>query len=647
MTTHTPASPQPISPPPSSIIPEALSEDTQPIQPVRGAARPGLRPWLLRLPLLALTGLLLLMIMLALFVAAHEVRYAGRIYPGISSYGIDLSGLTYDRAASLLRERFTYDEQTVFTLRDGDRTWQATAAELGVSFDADQTVATAMLLGRGGGLPRDLAVQADIWLNGRSVSPVIVYDQTRADSFLQRLLPEINRAVQDASLSLQGTEVISAEGQVGRSLDIPATLGALRERVLGLEPGGDILLVINETPPQLWSVAEAEARLRAAVSGPLSLFADASSGGEAGPWTATPGQIAQMLEVQRVENPDGTAGVEVHLNPEQFLSFLNGIAPQLITSPQPARLIFNDETRQLEVLQPSINGRELNVDESLAAIEAMLFAPPSQPGATREVPLSFTLIVPPVNNNVTAADLGITGLVSEATTYYLGSSAARQQNIATAAALFNGVVIGPGEEFSFNEWLGDVSAESGFEEGFIIFGGRTIKGIGGGVCQVSTTAYQAAFYAGFPILSRVPHGYRVGYYEYGEGVGMDATVYSPLVDFRFLNDTPYYLLIETATNPANATVTFRFYSTDIGREVVKIGPRIANVQPHGPPIYEENAELAPGQTRQVEWAVDGADVAITRQVWRNGQLESEDTFSSHYLPWQDVIQVAPGQAPTG
>ncbi len=124
-----------------------------------------------------------------------------------------------------------------------------------------------------------------------------------------------------------------------------------------------------------------------------------------------------------------------------------------------------------------------------------------------------------------------------------------------------------------------------------------------------------------------------------------ATVYSPIVDFRFLNDTPYHLLIESYTNPANATATFRFYSTGVGRTVNKVGPRVDNVVPHGDVVYEENPALSVGQTRQVEWAVDGADVTVTRQVWRDGQLEQEDHFFSHYLPWNAVIQVAPGELP--
>jgi vancomycin resistance protein YoaR len=625
-------------------------EDTQPMQPVHPAPPPrqGVWPWLVRLPLLALTGLVLLAILAGLFVAAHQSRYAARIYPGVSTYGVDLSGLTHAEAMQRLNERFIYDDEAVFTFRDGERFWQMTAGELGVSFDVRQTVDTAMLAGRDSTLPANLLTQSDMWFNGRSISPVIVYDQTQAEALLSRIAREIDRPVQDASLVLLETDILTAESQVGRTVDVPATLALLRTEILKLESGAEIALVINDTPPTVWTVANAEARLRAALSGPLALFAPEEPGVEgldAGPWTADPAMIAGMLQVERVEHDDGSGGYAVSLNPEQFQSFLQGIAPQLTTDPSPARFDFDSQNGQLVVIQDSINGRELDVEASLAAIEDVLFAMPDDPGELREVPLSFSYVVPTVHSNATGAELGITELVVEATTYYLGSTAARQANVAEAASRFHGVVIGPGEEFSFNEWLGDVSQESGFEESFIIFGGRTIKGVGGGVCQVSTTVFQAAFYGGFPILERYPHGYRVGYYEYGEGVGMDATVYSPVVDFRFLNDTPHHLLIEAETNREAATVTFRLYGTDVGRYVEKVGPRIANVTPHGDTVYEENAELRPGQTRQVEWAVDGADVTVTRQVWRNGELEQEDHFFSHYLPWNAVVQVAPGELP--
>jgi vancomycin resistance protein YoaR len=177
----------------------------------------------------------------------------------------------------------------------------------------------------------------------------------------------------------------------------------------------------------------------------------------------------------------------------------------------------------------------------------------------------------------------------------------------------------------------------------IIFGGRTIEGVGGGVCQVSTTAFQAAFHAGFPILERTPHGYRVGYYEQGEGPGMDATVFYPVVDFKFVNESPHHLLIETYTYERSQKLLFKFYSTSDGRTVEKADVQIYDVIPHPPDLYVEDPELETGEIKQVDWSADGANVLITRVV-RNadGSLLREDNFFSHYLPWQAIFNYGPG-----
>ena len=126
---------------------------------------------------------------------------------------------------------------------------------------------------------------------------------------------------------------------------------------------------------------------------------------------------------------------------------------------------------------------------------------------------------PAVPQTATAKDLGITGLLPNGvqTSYFRGSHAERIQNIETAAARFDGVLVAPGETFSMGETMGDVSLDNGFTEALIIYGGRTIKGVGGGVCQVSTTLFRTVFLAGFPVVERVPHAYRVSYYEETSG----------------------------------------------------------------------------------------------------------------------------------
>ena len=199
---------------------------------------------------------------------------------------------------------------------------------------------------------------------------------------------------------------------------------------------------------------------------------------------------------------------------------------------------------------------------------------------------------------------------------------------------FHGIVVPPGAIFSFNDYLGPVTTETGFEESLIISGDRTAVGIGGGVCQVSTTAFRAALFGGFEITERWAHGYRVSWYETGSGPGMDATIYTPDVDFKFRNDTDHYLLIQTDVDETAGTLSFRFYGTPTGRQVTIEDPVVENVVPHGPAIYQDDPSLPKGTTEQVDWANDGVDVTVRRTVTEGDAVIHQDTFFSRYKPWR-------------
>jgi vancomycin resistance protein YoaR len=579
----------------------------------------------------------------AAVVGLFQLRYEGLIYPGVSAMGIDLGGMSPQDAFLKLSVAISYPNDAIFTFCDGDRCeWQVRAADLGVSIDAAHTANTAYGVGRSSNLLADLGDQLDAWLDGTVVAPRMVYDETRAAEILRSMAAGIDIPMQNAAVEIHRDELraTASTSQVGREVQIDKTLALIREHVLSMT-AGEVPLVIEETAPQVWDATDITEEINVLLSAPLRLYiADPRPGDPDAPWIKSRQELAQMIVIEQVPNAGGeTAHYEARLDTAAAREYLESIAPSLSATTSDARFIFNDETGQLEVLQDSINGRELNIDATLEAVEAAAFTD------NHQVPLVFNEIIPTVHSGATAEELGIAGLVAQATTYFSGSSAVRQTNISVAASQFHGLVVAPGEEFSFNRYLGEVTSDAGYEEGFIIYDGRTVKGVGGGVCQVSTTAFQAAFYAGFPITERYPHGYRVGYYETGEGAGMDATVYEPIVDLKFINDTPYYLLIETYSDASRATLTFKFYSTGMNREVVKEGPFISNITPHGPTIYEENAALASGQRRQVEYAVNGADVTVRRLVYQDEELVRDDTFVSQYLPWQAVIQVAPGEMP--
>jgi vancomycin resistance protein YoaR len=333
----------------------------------------------------------------------------------------------------------------------------------------------------------------------------------------------------------------------------------------------------------------------------------------------------------------------VALKSEDLRAFLDSIEAELEIQPVNANFIFNDETSELELIKSAVIGRKLLVEDTVQAINDQLAA------GDHTVPLVFERIDPLAGDDATAESLGITELVSNQTSYFYGSSGGRIQNIQTASASFHGLLIAPGETFSMAEALGDVSLDNGYAEALIIFGNRTIKGVGGGVCQVSTTLFRTVFFGGFPVVERHPHAYRVYYYELTAGnrqdpsyAGLDATVYVPLVDFKFTNDTPYWMLMETYVDPGARTLNWRFYSTSDGREVSFHSTGLRNRVEPPEPLYTENPNLPEGEIRQVDWAVEGADVTVTRTVSQNGATHLQDSFSTHYMPWRAIYEYGPG-----
>ena len=251
--------------------------------------------------------------------------------------------------------------------------------------------------------------------------------------------------------------------------------------------------------------------------------------------------------------------------------------------------------------------------------------------------LALIETAPAVDSN-RIAELGIRELVAQGSTYFAGSSASRVRNIEVAAAKFEGVVVPPDGVFSFNEVVRDVSAANGFEDSLVIWGDRTAVGVGGGVCQVSTTIFRTAYEGGFPIVQRYNHGYVVDWY--GEP-GMDATIFTPSVDFKFRNDTGAYLLLEPVVDSANGVITFNFYGTRPDRSVTISKPEISDIQEPKPPQYVVDETLGEGEQKQVDWEKEGMTAKVTRTIVEDGTTRT-DTLVSNYQPWQAVYLVGPG-----
>ncbi|MGH2582702.1 MAG: VanW family protein [Anaerolineales bacterium] len=577
-----------------------------------------------------------------LFSTVFNMFYIGRVLPGVQVAGIDLSGVRRAEAIESLSRELAFPIAGEIELTYGDRSWSFTPSQLGLSLDAQKTAKGAYGFGRSW-LPW-VAVAQKIQIlrgGGADLAPRLTFDGNTAHLALQQIAAELNRPTIEAELTVNGLDVQVSPGQIGLTLDTETTSAFLATMLLQMQ-NTSIPLAVVEHPPRILDASGQAEIARSILSQPLRIVPGGTYDSNPDPWEISVEQLAAMLSVERVDSSD-SAQYQIGLNSQELGAFLAGLAPQVAADPENARFIFNDETRQLEVVRSALRGRTLDLQASTEYINQQLGH------GAHEIELQYDYTDPEIGDRATAAELGITELVSEQTTYFYGSSDSRIQNIATAAARFHGLLVPPQAIFSMVENIGDISLESGFAEALIIFGDRTIKGVGGGVCQVSTTLFRTAFFGGYPIIERYPHAYRVGYYEMNAAgstntnlVGLDATVYAPVVDFKFKNDTDNWLLMETYVNGPARTITWKFYSISDGRTVEWDTTGIRNVVDSPDPVYEENPELSKGEVKQVDWAADGADVTITRWVYRNGQVIYEDVIATHYQPWADVYQYGPG-----
>lgn len=277
------------------------------------------------------------------------------------------------------------------------------------------------------------------------------------------------------------------------------------------------------------------------------------------------------------------------------------------------------------------SGRQVDLGESAARIAAAFIKLPPE-GA--ELSVKET-----VAEELTAENsFEIKEIIGTGHSNFSGSPNNRRHNIRTGANALHGLLIKPGEEFSLLRALGEIEAETGYLPELVIKGNKTVPEYGGGLCQIGTTVFRAALSSGLPITARQNHSYRVSYYE---PAGTDATIYDPAPDFRFINDTGNYVLIQARISGND--LYFDFWGKNDGRAATTTYPTIYNIVKPAPTKIIETTELAPGEKKCTEHAHNGADAFFDYTVVypENSTTTPVQTrrFSSHYIPWQEVCLV--------
>ncbi len=602
-------------------------------------------------PLAVTLGLLLLAAVSAL--AWYQWRYSDKIYPGVSVAGVPLGDLTVDEATSAIADALTPYPGPDVTLRFGDRRWVLSADDLGVTVDASATAAQAYAIGRHGlvasgaatvsgmfaGLQQDLLVQWDALRNGVSVQPTLARNEDRQAQVIARLAQEVDLAPVEGQLSIDGLQVVGTPGRMGRAMDVAATRAAVAQAVRsGMTAVIDVPW--QERRPAVLSVDAAVVKAKTVLGRSVILTADTLTGPQQ--FSADAARVRGWLTLTPTTLPDGSVDLNIKLDEAQVQAFVARIADQLDRKAFDAILDWDRNAGKAVVLQPSQPGQQVDVGAGVAAIIQALAAPVST--SESGVPMAEQVILPvarvqPKIDSSKLDELGIVELVSEGASNFKGSPPERVHNVINAASKFDHIVVPPSEEFSFNAVVGDVNSANGFIDALVIAGDRTAVGIGGGVCQVSTTAFRAAYQGGFPIVERWAHGYVVGWYG---KPGLDASIFTPNVDFRFRNDTGHFILVKSSWNEAKGAITFSIYGTKPTRSVAISEPVISNVQPAPPASYQEDATLKKGQIKQIDWAKEGMDVVVTRTIqYGDGQVK-EEKLVSKYRPWQAVYLYGPG-----
>ena len=565
------------------------------------------------------------------FPLATNLFATDRPADGVSIQGIPAAGMSRTALQTTLDQRYVAFLNSPLTVEYQGKTWTPSLRELGANLDTAATADDAVTVGRHGGLIERVQQLWALWREGGvDIAPRLTVDTATLQSYLAGLANEIELSPRDAALSIASGKVIPTPGRPGRQLLVDATSLDVLKLLQSLTPQR-VTLRTRLLAPTLGDgqIAKAVSDAKALLSQPITLQQAERS------WTWQPDRIAELLRVRTeggamVVGPDETA----------LKKAVDDLAQRVDSGSAEPRVTFNGG--KLKITQEGKTGWRLKQPEAISAISSTLWL------AQRTLPLPVEELKPQVTA-ATLPTLGISELVGEGQTSFVGSAAYRIQNIKAGSARMDGVLIPPDAEFSFNTQLGEVTEANGFVQGYAVIGNRTQLEWGGGVCQDSTTLFRAAFWAGLPITERHAHPFYISWYDAHAfpdtaGPGMDATIYTGVSDLKFRNDTGKWLLLAANADEASTTLTMRLYGTKPNRTVSVIGPTISDiVAPPSEPRIINDASLPSGTYKQTDTARKGMDIAVYRVITENGQQQEPELFSTRFKAWPNVFVRGTGQ----
>jgi len=553
----------------------------------------------------------------------YTIGYSEKIYPGISVNNIDMAGLTTSEAKEKIVNNFVYPSEITFLHQS--QSYKIPLSSINFSYDLDRSVEKAFRFGRSGKVGTDLLDIIKAPFVKHDFSLMYSLDHVKLKENLGVIAEQVT--IEPVYPNVQKTDngvIVVNKGKLGTQINQEEIEKEIQDS-FSLNNFGPIVIKTFSIDP---SLSDEESKI-------LYKRAESLSG--------------KSIDVE-FEN------FKMVLEDKDTIPFLEkgGFDTQKISQKiteiskyierEPQNPLFIESEGKVKEFKPSKDGVGVKTEDFFSSLIKVLeeFETTEKTVTTLSIPVKTTepsIKTEDINN------LGIKELLGVGTSKFKGSIPGRVHNIDLAASRLNGVLIAPGETFSFNEALGDVSRYTGYKSAYVIKDGKTILGDGGGVCQVSTTFFRAALNSGLPIIERRAHSYRVYYYEQDSKPGLDATVYTPTTDLKVKNDTPGHILIQAFTDTKNMTLRFEFYGTNDGRIATTTKPVILSSIAPPEDLYQDDPTLPSGVVKQIEHKAWGAKVVFDYSVERNGEEIYKKQFVSNYRPWQAVFLrgIAPAQ----
>jgi vancomycin resistance protein YoaR len=570
-----------------------------------------------------------------------RTAYSGRVLPSVYVADIPVGGMSETDAYALVDQRASTLLNEVFVFDYDGRQWTTSLADLGVQADVQRSVDSAFSVGREQEA-RDRVSNTISLATGDQVVPLTMnIDSTRVNSWIDSVTGDIDRRPRDAEITISNGKVSVTENVDGIVVDQDRLYAVIAESIETFQPyRGPLPVKLAPASIHESDTEPAVETLNQALSGPIKIVYKKKE------WMLQPADLGQFV----IQTPStGKPGYDISVDDAALGQWLLGLIGERINrEPTNAELEWDDDKNKVVARNESSRGVTMLAGPLAdAVIESFL-------GSHDLVEVPVKRVNPEIDSDH-LDELNITTKLAEGSSAFYGSDENRATNIWVGTDYLDGTVVAPGEEFSFNNAIGDITAEAGYVEAAVVDGERIGKDVGGGICQVSTTVFRAAFLAGLPIGEWWPHLYRIPFYEYdGWTAGLDASILQSgpredWGDFTFTNSTDGYLLIEAYVR--DQTDFVEIYGPDTGWDVYVSDPREGEeiLGDDQPDVETVDPELPAGTIMQTEYRQDGMEVSYERVVRdRNGEIVDYWIAYSRFAARGDVWKVSSdmkGQSP--